>query len=462
MTRRGYCAVRPICARLAFAATGAVCQCRRMEPQTDGGAPTFFRSLRNITLRVAGTRIERWNLLMPKFGGRTRAISVGGAVLAGLAGVVGVVIFANPAGAWSITKLDVAGHACASSTGTFNVTYTGVTGNGDNGTVTATATPSGTSVTPETQEVTGGTPFTITQSGIPGTASSASLTIKVDWHGDNNPATKTVIAMKDTSSPDLTIKVTGYQWKWGYDYLQEGISFYSSLATPRDQLEGKAPKGEHYLLEVDNPIRKLAESVAMLHIGPEGVTCTSSLVGTDLLATNYHCIEHSLKFLLNEHKLSVKCDDVIAEFDYLQSNLPGSLATCTEVIRADPVSDVAILRIAAPPKQAGGVREGLVRVSASPDPTEMWILHHPVGRPMVYETHCSQRGKSDVDVLHDCQTDAGSSGAPLFGTDNKLVGMHYFGPYPPTWTIEQVQIDVKDNGPKYNRAKQAQLLDQQH
>jgi len=68
------------------------------------------------------------------------------------------------------------------------------------------------------------------------------------------PATKTVIAMKDTSSPDITIKATGYQWKWGYDYLQEGISFYSSLATPRDQIEGRAAKGEHYLLEVDNPV----------------------------------------------------------------------------------------------------------------------------------------------------------------------------------------------------------------
>lgn len=68
------------------------------------------------------------------------------------------------------------------------------------------------------------------------------------------PATRTVIAMKDTSNPDLTIKVTGYQWKWGYDYLQEGISFYSSLATPRDQLEGNAPKGVNYLLEVDNPV----------------------------------------------------------------------------------------------------------------------------------------------------------------------------------------------------------------
>jgi cytochrome c oxidase subunit 2 len=68
------------------------------------------------------------------------------------------------------------------------------------------------------------------------------------------PATKTIISMKDTSGADITIKATGYQWKWGYDYLQEGISFYSSLSTPREQIENKAPKGEHYLVEVDNPV----------------------------------------------------------------------------------------------------------------------------------------------------------------------------------------------------------------
>jgi len=69
------------------------------------------------------------------------------------------------------------------------------------------------------------------------------------------PATSVLIAQRDTSSPDLTIKVTGYQWKWGYDYLKgegEGISFTSRLATPREQIEGGAPKGENYLLEVDN------------------------------------------------------------------------------------------------------------------------------------------------------------------------------------------------------------------
>src|SRR5580765_5730042 len=71
------------------------------------------------------------------------------------------------------------------------------------------------------------------------------------------PTTRVVIAQKDTSNPDLTIKVTGYQWKWGYDYVKgegEGISFISTLSTPRDQIENKAPKGEHYLLEVDNEL----------------------------------------------------------------------------------------------------------------------------------------------------------------------------------------------------------------
>lgn len=71
------------------------------------------------------------------------------------------------------------------------------------------------------------------------------------------PATKTVIAMKDTSSPDITVKTTAYQWKWGYDYITgegEGISFLSALATPKAQIENAQPKGENYLLEVDNPL----------------------------------------------------------------------------------------------------------------------------------------------------------------------------------------------------------------
>ena len=81
-----------------------------------------------------------------------------------------------------------------------------------------------------------------------------STTVEIIWTiipffiliGMAYPATKTIIAMKDTSSPDITIKTTGYQWKWGYDYLTgegEGISFLSALSTPRAQIENTAAQG---------------------------------------------------------------------------------------------------------------------------------------------------------------------------------------------------------------------------
>ena len=65
------------------------------------------------------------------------------------------------------------------------------------------------------------------------------------------PATKTILAMKDTSAPDITVKVTGFQWKWQYDYLDHGFSFVSNLATPQSQIRNQDPKGDHYLLDVD-------------------------------------------------------------------------------------------------------------------------------------------------------------------------------------------------------------------
>src|SRR5471032_899425 len=71
-------------------------------------------------------------------------------------------------------------------------------------------------------------------------------------------ATRTVVAMKDTTGADLTIKATGYQWKWGYDYVKgegEGLAFVSTLDTAQRNLseEGK-PAGNDYLLKVDNPL----------------------------------------------------------------------------------------------------------------------------------------------------------------------------------------------------------------
>lgn len=68
------------------------------------------------------------------------------------------------------------------------------------------------------------------------------------------PSTATLLEMDDVSKSDMTVKITGYQWKWKYDYPDQDVSFFSSLSTPREQIENKATKGEHYLLEVDNPL----------------------------------------------------------------------------------------------------------------------------------------------------------------------------------------------------------------
>jgi cytochrome c oxidase subunit II len=73
------------------------------------------------------------------------------------------------------------------------------------------------------------------------------------------PATTALIAMYDTGGEDLAIEVRGYQWRWQYKYLDDDLNsqfgFFSSLSTPREEIEGKSAKGEFYLLEVDNPLR---------------------------------------------------------------------------------------------------------------------------------------------------------------------------------------------------------------
>ncbi|MCG9677672.1 cytochrome c oxidase subunit II [Vibrio sp. Isolate24] len=68
------------------------------------------------------------------------------------------------------------------------------------------------------------------------------------------PATRTLVAMEDTSQSDLTVKITGSQWKWHYSYFGEDVEFFSLLATSQKAIDGIEDKGAHYLLEVDNPL----------------------------------------------------------------------------------------------------------------------------------------------------------------------------------------------------------------
>jgi cytochrome c oxidase subunit II len=95
-----------------------------------------------------------------------------------------------------------------------------------------------------------------------------SVTVEVIWTiipfliviGMALPATKVLVASKDTSNADLTIKATGYQWKWGYDYLNgdpQGVSFVSTILPAHREISNEGARGDvpnNYLLEVDNPL----------------------------------------------------------------------------------------------------------------------------------------------------------------------------------------------------------------
>lgn len=68
------------------------------------------------------------------------------------------------------------------------------------------------------------------------------------------PATQILADIHNTDKSELTLKITGYQWKWKYEYLDQGISFFSNMSTTYDQINGTAPKSPWFLLEVDNPV----------------------------------------------------------------------------------------------------------------------------------------------------------------------------------------------------------------
>jgi len=68
------------------------------------------------------------------------------------------------------------------------------------------------------------------------------------------PATKVLFRMSDTTDSDLTVKITGYQWRWEYEYMGTGVRFLSNLLTPMEQVNNRDVKNPHYLREVDNPL----------------------------------------------------------------------------------------------------------------------------------------------------------------------------------------------------------------
>jgi Trypsin-like peptidase domain len=208
-------------------------------------------------------------------------------------------------------------------------------------------------------------------------------------------------------------------------------------------------------LAADSPGRIAAKAVALIHIGPGENTCTGVLVDPEIVATNYHCIELSPAFRNSSETEKPSCADVLIEFDYLVEGTVGKTGPCLAV-RADKGLDVALLSINPESVRdaSGQPRTPVPRRPATESlPTTVTVIHHPRGLPLRIDPICRLRGSSGTDILHDCATMKGSSGSPVLDEQLRWVGLHYWGPYPASWSIEKVETYVQYNGPRYNQAR---------
>jgi len=172
-------------------------------------------------------------------------------------------------------------------------------------------------------------------------------------------ATKTVVAQKDTSNADLTIKATGYQWKWGYDYLQEGISFYSTLATPRDQIDGgndaARAANPNYLVEVDNPV-----------VVPVGKKVRIITTANDVIHAWW------------VPALGIKQDAIpgFVRDTWFKADNPGTYrGQCAELCGKDHGFMPIVVEAVAPEQYAAWVADQQKRMSATAvDPAKQWTL----------------------------------------------------------------------------------------
>jgi cytochrome c oxidase subunit 2 len=187
------------------------------------------------------------------------------------------------------------------------------------------------------------------------------------------PATRTVVAMKDTSGADLTVKVTGYQWKWGYEYIDgpaTGVKFLSNLSTPRAQIENKEPKGPFYLMEVDNPL-----------IVPVGKKVRVAVTGADVI--------HS--WMVPD--LAVKQDAIpgfIRNVWFRAEKIGEYRGQCTELCGKDHAYMPIVVKVVSEADYLKWATEQKkLLLAAADDPAKEWTGAELVSRgEMVYAANC--------------------------------------------------------------------------
>jgi len=188
------------------------------------------------------------------------------------------------------------------------------------------------------------------------------------------PSTSALVQMRDTSQPDLTIKATGHQWKWNYEYVTgdaAGLKYMSVLATPRDQIENKAPKGEHYLLEVDRPL-----------VVPVGKKVRMLLTSSDVI--------HSWSV----PAFAVKTDAVpgFLRDTWFRAEKEGTYrGQCSELCGKDHGFMPVVVEVVSAEKYAAwAVDQKKAMAAVSDDPAKVWKLDELVARgEKVYTANCA-------------------------------------------------------------------------
>jgi cytochrome c oxidase subunit 2 len=204
-------------------------------------------------------------------------------------------------------------------------------------------------------------------------------------------ATRTVVAMKDTSNADITVKVTGYQWKWGYDYLNgegEGIAFMSTLDLEQRILSDQGrPQGDDYLLRVDNPMVVPVDQKIRI------VTTANDVIHAWMVPA-----------------LGVKQDAIpgFVRDTWFRANRTGDFyGQCAELCGKEHAYMPIHVRVVTQPEYAAWVAEQRAAAqAAADDPTREWTLAELMARgERVYASNClachqaSGRGAGPIKAL---------------------------------------------------------------
>ncbi|RQP21706.1 cytochrome c oxidase subunit II [Piscinibacter terrae] len=210
------------------------------------------------------------------------------------------------------------------------------------------------------------------------------------------PATKAVVAMKDTSSADITIKATGIQWKWGYDYLKgegEGIGFLSTLdVTQREMSDAGKPAGDNYLLKVDNPLVVPVDKKIRI------ITTATDVIHAWMVPAFGVKQDAIPGFVRDTWFRAEKVGDYYGQCAELCGKEHAYMPIHVKVVSAEDYS-----------KWVGDEKKKAA--AKADDPTKVWVLPDLVARgEKVYNTNCAQ-----------CHQANGKGGGPIKPLDGSAI-----------------------------------------